>query len=87
MLGSLTPGVPRSTFTPEHRRLMALLRELRIEAGLTQNELAGRLERPQSYVSKYESGDRRLDLIELREISEALGSDLRIFVERFLGPA
>jgi transcriptional regulator with XRE-family HTH domain len=77
--------VPRSTFTPEHRRLMALLRGLRIEAGLTQSELADRLDRPQSYVSKYESGDRRLDLIELREISEALGTNLLTLVQRYLG--
>jgi transcriptional regulator with XRE-family HTH domain len=64
---------------------MSLLRALRIEAGLTQSEVAELLDRPQSYVSKYESGDRRLDLIELREVSEALGTDLLALVKLFLG--
>jgi transcriptional regulator with XRE-family HTH domain len=64
---------------------MALLREVRQEAGLRQSELAERLGRPQSYVSKYENGDRRLDLVELRELTDALGVDLVRLVERFLG--
>jgi len=53
-----------------------LLRQLREEAGLRQTELAGLLGRPQSFVSKYESGERRLDLVELRDICRALGADL-----------
>jgi len=43
------------------------LRQLRLSANLTQSELADRLNKPQSYVSKVESGDRSLDLIETRE--------------------
>lgn len=66
----------RTIHTPEHRRLVQLLRQLREEAGLRQTELAGLLGRPQSFVSKYESGERRLDLVELRDICRALGADL-----------
>jgi transcriptional regulator with XRE-family HTH domain len=51
--------------------------------GLSQVDLARRLRRPQSFVSKYESGQRRLDLIELRAISRALGVDLLDLVRRF----
>jgi transcriptional regulator with XRE-family HTH domain len=64
---------------------MKLLRELRVEAKLKQSELAESLGRPQSYVSKYEHGDRRLDLVELHEIAEALGVDLIELVGRYLG--
>lgn len=42
-------------------------------AAMTQTELARRLRRPQSFVSKYESGERRLDVVELIEVSEVLG--------------
>jgi transcriptional regulator with XRE-family HTH domain len=45
-----------------------LLREVRKEAGLTQAEVAAALRRPQSYISKYESGERRLDVLELQTV-------------------
>jgi transcriptional regulator with XRE-family HTH domain len=53
-----------------------LLYRLRINSGLTQQELAAKLNNPQSYVSKIETGERRIDLIELREICKALNSNL-----------
>ncbi len=64
-------------------RLRALLVELRKNAGLRQTELAARLGCPQSFVSKYESGQRRLDLIELEAICKALGVTLAEFVAWF----
>lgn len=73
----------RSIHTPEHRRLVDLLRRLREEAGLRQTDLATRLDRPQSFVSKYEAGERRLDLIELREICLALDADVVELVQRW----
>jgi transcriptional regulator with XRE-family HTH domain len=62
--------------------LLDTLRGVRGEVGLTQAELAARLGRPQSFVSKYESGERRLDLIELSEVCAALGVSLENFVSR-----
>lgn len=62
----------KSAFTAEYKRLCTLLREARDKAGLTQQQVARRLNRPQSYVSKYESGERRLDVIEFIRISKAL---------------
>lgn len=56
---------------------------MRREKGLTQSQVAARLRRPQSFVSKYESGERRLDLVELRAVAEALDSRLREVVERW----
>ena len=63
-----------------NKRLLELLREKRVDAGLRQSELARRLGQPQSFVSKYESGERRLDVLELRQICQALGITLVDFV-------
>lgn len=62
---------------------MRLLRKIRLEADLRQQDLAERLNRPQSFVSKYESGERRLDLLEVRAICEACDTSLPAFVRRF----
>lgn len=64
-------------------RLRVLLRQIRVESGLRQADLAKRLRKPQSFVSKYEAGERRLDLIELRELCQALGISLQELVRRF----
>ena len=52
-----------------------LLRNERKKAGMTQAKLAKKLRRPQSYVSKYERGERRLDVIEFLEIARAIKFD------------
>lgn len=69
-------------YIAQRNRLVSLLREIRIESGLTQMELAGRIERDQTFVSKYESGQRRLDVLEAREICQAIGITLEEFVKR-----
>ena len=63
----------QSVFSVRFRRLRELLIEARKSAGLTQIELAQKLSRPQSFVSKYELGERRLDVVEFLEVTEALG--------------
>jgi transcriptional regulator with XRE-family HTH domain len=73
----------RYTGSSERKRLAALLREIRLEASLRQGDLAAKLKQSQSYVSKYESGERRLDLLELRQICRAVGLRLPKFVQRF----
>ena len=50
---------------------------------LTQAELAARLRKPQSYVSKFESGERKLDLPELGAVAEALGFTLEALIRRY----
>lgn len=52
----------------EREVFLALLRQVRQEAGLRQEDLAARLAVPQSFVSKIESGERRLDILELRQL-------------------
>lgn len=73
----------KSIYTREYRILLRLLREARERVDVTQAELACRLEQTQSYVSKVELGDRRLDLVQLRTILAALGTGLGDFVARF----
>jgi len=66
-----------------HRRFRELLIEARKGADLTQAELSRRLKRPQSFVSKYERGERRLDVVEFGEVAKALGVDALRFLRRF----
>ena len=64
-----------SSFSEHHRRLQRLLVEARHSAGLKQTDVAARLGVPQSFVSKYERGERRLDIVELLQISRILNVD------------
>jgi len=72
----------KSVFTPRYERLRSLLVEARKQAGLTQADLATRLGRPQSFVSKYERGERRLDVVELLEVTDAIGVKTAKLIER-----
>ena len=65
------------------KHLRALLRQMRIDAGLRQADVAARLHQPQSFVSKYESGERRLDLLEVRAVCAAVGVSFDDFIARF----
>lgn len=65
-------------------RLAALLRQIRLDANLTQSQLADKIGQTQSYVSKYENGEQRLDLIELEAVCNAVDILLTDFVERYL---
>jgi len=75
---------PRLTANRKQQKaLLSLLRELRMEAGLRQIDMARALGKPQAFVSYYESGARRLDLLELRQICDVLGVSLLDFVRKF----
>jgi transcriptional regulator with XRE-family HTH domain len=67
--------------TDGYRRLVARLRDARERAGLSQYEVARRLGVDQSYVSKYEKGRRRLDVIEFLRIVRAIGADYRTIID------
>lgn len=74
----------KSTHLPEYKRLLEALATARLDAGLTQQELASRLGKPQSFVSKYEKGERRLDILEFVRIAETVGADYRAIIEAAL---
>jgi len=76
--------VSRSSHRDAYRLLRAMLRELRHERGVTQEALADRLGTPQSYVSKYELGERRIDPVETYEICLALDADFVAFVQKLI---
>ena len=73
----------KSLANKNQKHLLQLLRKIREEAGLRQLDVATRLDQPQSFVSKYESGERRLDLLELESVCSACGVELVEFVRRY----
>jgi transcriptional regulator with XRE-family HTH domain len=75
----------KSVFTPSYARFRELLIEARESAGLMQWQLAKRLRKPQSYVSKFERGERRLDVVEFLDVAKALRVDLAQLLHRLMG--
>lgn len=73
-----------SAFTEAYEKLTATLTDARRDAGLTQAEVAAKIGKPQSYVSKYESGERRLDVVEFCEIARSLGRKPTEILDQFL---
>jgi transcriptional regulator with XRE-family HTH domain len=76
-------GPLRGANRHEQELLLSLLRAVREEKGLHQTDVAYALGHPQSFVSKYEAGARRLDLLELKDVCDAVGVELTDFVRRF----
>ncbi len=77
-------SVPKTAFTQANDVFRRLLKETRLAKNLTQADVAKRLGQPQSYVSKYESGERRLDFVETSEVCEAFGLTIEDFAAAFL---
>jgi transcriptional regulator with XRE-family HTH domain len=77
-------GIDKTVHSSDQAAFCALMVAARKQAGLTQHELARRLKKPQSFVAKYEGGERRIDVVEFVTIVRAIGSDpiklLRDFV-------
>lgn len=65
----------KSIHLAQYRRLLELLIGARKQAGITQQQLAVQLNRPQSFVSKIERGERRIDVVEFLQISRLIGVD------------
>ena len=70
----------RSTHSSRYKEFLKRLRAARREAGLTQVAVARRLGQPQSFMSKCETGERRLDIVELSDLAELYGKPLAYFV-------
>ena len=79
-------GLIKSIRSREQVAFRQLMIEARKNAGLTQQEVAKRLKRPQSFVAKYEGGERRIDVVEFVAIARAIGADpvrlLKGFIEQ-----
>ena len=74
-MASGTRGIDKSVHTPDQAAFCELMVGARKAAGLTQHALARLLKKPQSFVAKYEGGERRLDVVEFIAIARALGAD------------
>jgi transcriptional regulator with XRE-family HTH domain len=72
--------MPKSVFTKRYKTFRDELENARLEAGLSQAQLAKKVGWDQTYVSKIERGVRRVDVIELIAICEAIGLDPAEFI-------
>lgn len=72
----------KSIYTREYTAFLRLLRQVREGAGLTQVGLAAALKRSQSFVSKVERGETRLDIVQLRTVLATMGVGLPEFARR-----
>lgn len=77
-------GLARGIHDDRYRRLIEALYDARRKAGLSQTELAQRLGKRQQFVSKYESGERRLDVVEFVVIARSLNLDAAGLIETFV---
>lgn len=73
--------MPRTVNNDEHMEIVKRLKEARLEAGLDQVEVAKKLGRTQSYVSKIESGQRRFDVLQLKEFARIYKKPLDFFIK------
>jgi transcriptional regulator with XRE-family HTH domain len=73
----------KSIHSGQYRVFLRTLQQARRRAGLTQAELAARVKETQSFISKCERGERRIDVVELRAFCAAFGLPLKQFVAAF----
>ncbi|MBL8015442.1 MAG: helix-turn-helix transcriptional regulator [Candidatus Doudnabacteria bacterium] len=74
----------KSTFSYEYKMLLAKIKSARASAGMTQGEAAKKLGRNQSFLSKVESGERRLDVVELAELMRVYGAPMDMMLSDIL---
>lgn len=73
-----------SIYSSEYQLVIKILRETRIKKGITQENLANALGRPQSFVAKIENGERRLDVVEFAHIAHLLSVDASTVLEKII---
>ena len=67
-------------YSQEHKYLVEKIKKARLEIGLDQKEVAKLLKKTQSYISKIESGQRRIDIIQLKEFAKLYKKDINFFI-------
>lgn len=73
--------MPKSVYTKEYQEIIKKLKQARFDAGLKQTDVARKLKKPQSYVSKIERGERRLDILEISEFAKIYKKSLDFFIK------
>lgn len=71
----------KSIFSKDYKDIIERLKKARIDAGLTQQEVAEKLDKPQSFISKIESGERRLDVAEVKKFANVYKKDISFFIK------
>ena len=71
----------KSTQTREYAVFVESLRKARLQAGFTQVQVAKKLRRPQSHISNIESGQQRVDVVELKRFAKIYGKDINYFIK------
>jgi len=71
----------RSVYSEDYRKIIERLKKVRLEAGLSQQDVADKLGKPQSYVSKIESGERRLDVVEIKKFASIYKKGTSFFIK------
>jgi len=70
----------KSIYSKEYKTIIERLRTARLDVGLKQEEVAAKLKKPQSYISKIERGERRVDAAELKELAKIYKKDISYFL-------
>ena len=70
----------KSIYSKEYKNIIERLKTARLEAGLKQEDVASKLKKPQSYVSKIERGERRVDAAELKELAKIYKKSIDFFI-------
>ena len=73
--------MPRALYSNDHGKIVERLKKARLDAGLGQVEVAEKLGRTQSYLSKIESGQRRFDVLQLKEFAKIYKKDISYFIK------
>ena len=71
----------KTIYRKDYKKIIEKLREARIEAGMNQVDVAKAMKRPQSYISKVERGDQRIDIIELKVLSKIYKKGISFFLD------
>jgi transcriptional regulator with XRE-family HTH domain len=73
--------MPKTIHTNEYIKIVGKLKQARLDFGLTQKDAAVRIKKPQSYVSKVESGEQRIDILELKSFAKIYNKKIYFFVK------
>ena len=71
----------KSIYTKDYKEIINRLKQARIDAGLSQQAVADKFDKPQSYISKIESGERRLDVAEMKKFAVIYNKPVDYFLK------
>ena len=71
----------KSVYSKDYKEIIERLKTARVEVGLSQQAVADKVGKPQSYISKIESGERRLDVAEMKKFAEIYKKDTNYFLK------